>query len=162
MNDRLPKLAICGPGRSGKDEAAKWLTEHTPLRFGKSTSEVIAPHRAAQLGVPVEVAFANRHSERQVWYELGNELRQHDAAYLVRECLRGGELVVGIRDGEELRATKRAGLVDLCIWIEREVPVDPTMKYGADLCDIVIHNNGTLEDFHAKLKAMSTVMGLIN
>lgn len=89
--------AICGHGRSGKDSAARWLAAHTPLRLGKTTSEVIAPHRAAELGISVEEAFSRRHEERDVWYELGNRLREKDAAYLIRETLRNGEICVGIR-----------------------------------------------------------------
>lgn len=159
MVSRLPRLALCGPGRSGKDEAAKWLTQNTMMRFGKSTSEVIAPYRAAELGVSVEEAFANRHQERVVWYELGNRLRERDAAFLARECLKGGELVVGIRDREELLAVKKEGLVDLCIWLDRFVEPDPTMKYGPELCDLIITNYTTLEDFHDKLKALAKAAG---
>jgi hypothetical protein len=157
---QLPKIAICGHGRSGKDTAARWLAEHTPLRLGRTTSEVIAPFRAAELGIPVEDAFARRHEERDVWYLLGNRLRANDWARLVRETLRDGEICVGIRDPEELGATRAEGLVDLVLWIDRDVPADPTMKFGAERCDIIIRNDGSLETFYRRLEALMRFAGL--
>jgi len=138
MSQNLPRIAICGHGRSGKDTAARWLAEHTPLRLGKTTSEVIAPYRAAELGVSVEEAFTRRHEERDLWYELGNRLRANDWARLVRETLRDGEICVGIRDPEELAAARAEGLVDLVLWIDRDVKPDSTMKFGPERCDIIV------------------------
>ena len=155
-----PKIAICGPGRSGKDEAARWLASHTKLRFTRSTSEVIAPHAAARLGKGIAESFAERHENRQFWFDVGNELRAGDPAYLVRECLRGGEIVVGLRNADEVVEARRVGLVDLFIWIERDVLRDHTQTFGPELCDVVIPNNGSLEEFFGKLAALARFAGL--
>lgn len=158
----LPKLAIRGPGRCGKDTAARWLATHTPLRLGRTTSEIIAPHVAARLGLTVEEAFARRHENRPLWFEVGNELRSPDPTYLVRECMKEGEIVVGLRNSDEVKAARAEGLIDLFVWVEREVPADPTQTFGPDLCDIVISNNGTLDEFHGRLRALARFASLLS
>lgn len=158
---RGPKVAICGPGRCGKDTAAMWLAGHTSLRLGKSTSQVIAPFAAQRLGLSVEDAFARRHSDRKYWFDLGNELRARDPTFLVREALREGDIVVGLRNPDEVTASRREGLVDLFIWIERVVPDDPTMAFGADSCDITIINNSSIEDLFARLRSLATFAGIL-
>lgn len=155
MDSTLPKIAICGPGRCGKDTAATWFASHTPLRFGRSTSEVIAPHVAARLGLPVEAAFSGRHDNRQFWFDVGNELREKDPAYLVRETLRDGEISVGMRNRSEVVAVRDAGIVDLIVWIDRAVPADPTMEFGPEMCDVIVPNRGTLVEFYRHLEALA-------
>jgi hypothetical protein len=161
MREPLPKIAICGHGRSGKDEAARYLARRTPLRFAKSTSEVIAPYAAAKLGRPVDVAFAERHQNRVFWFNVGNELRAEDPAFLVRECLKAGEIVVGMRNRSEVVAVRAERLVDLVVWIDRDVPADPTQEFGVELCDLVVPNRGTLEEFHGRLEALARWAGLL-
>lgn len=163
MSDQKPvrKIAICGHGRSGKDTCARWLAEHTWLRLARTTSEVIAPYRAAELGISVEDAFARRHEERDVWYELGNRLRANDWARLVRETLVNAEICVGIRDPEELAAARSEGLIDLVLWVDRDVPPDPTMKFGAEHCDVIVENRGTLDEFYRRLTALARFAGLL-
>lgn len=158
---RLPIIAICGPGRSGKDETAKWLAANTPLRFSLGTSQVIAPHIAAEDGISVEEAYARRHEDRDRWFRKGNELRVDDHAYLVRECLKQGEIVVGLRNADEVVASRSEGLIDLFLWIERDVEEDPTMTFGPELCDIIIDNNCTIPELHERLAGLARFAGLI-
>lgn len=157
----LPRIAFCGPGRSGKDECAHWFAENTRLRFGRSTSEVIAPYVAARLGLDAAEAFARRHEDRVLWFEVGNELRRHDPLFLVRECLADGEIVVGMRNRDEVIGARAEGLIDLLAWIDRDVPVDPTMTYGPELCDVRIDNRGTLADLRGRLAALASFAGVL-
>lgn len=158
---RSPKVAFCGPSRSGKDEAARWLSTHTPLRFSRTTSEAIAPHVARRLGLAVEVAFARRHQDRYLWFEVGNELRAVDPAFLVRETLRDGDICVGLRQAEEVTAARDEDLIDLFVWVDRDVPDDPTMTFGPELCDVVVPNRGSLAAYHSRLAALAAFAGLV-
>jgi hypothetical protein len=160
---RFPKLAICGPGRSGKDTAASWLAAHTRLRLGKSTSQVIAPFVASRLGIPIEDAFRRRHEDRGYWFNLGNELRARarDQTVLVREAIKGADIVQGLRNYDEVIASRNERLVDLFLWIERAVPPDPTMKFGPDQCDVVVRNNGTLGELFDKLEAIARFSNIL-
>jgi hypothetical protein len=161
VNQQLPRIAICGPGRSGKDTAGAWLAANTPLRLGRTTSEVIAPHVAKRLGRPVIEVFAERHQNRQLWFDIGNELRANDPAFLVRECLKNADIAVGLRNEDEVRAASGERIVDLVLWIEREVPHDPTMKFGPELCDFTLTNHGDLDDLYARLEALARFAGLL-
>lgn len=84
----------------------------------------------------------------------GPHIRANDAAYLARRTLEHGDIAVGIRDGAEMQAVLDEQLVDLAIWIERDVPLDPTLTYGPELCHVIMQNRSTLEAFHAKLGAL--------
>lgn len=156
------KIAICGPGRAGKDEAAHWFNANTSLRyFGFSTSMAITPHAAKHLGISEEEAFARRHRDRELWYELGNNLRQNDKAFLARQTFEHGDIAVGIRDREELQTIIDEGLVDLAIWIDRDVPADPTLKYGPESCDIIVQNRSCISEFHTKLNRLAACLGIL-
>jgi len=155
MESTLPKIAICGPGRCGKDTAARWFASHTLLRFGRSTSEVIAPHVAARLSLPLEVVFSHRHDNRQFWFDVGNELQRTDPAYLVRETLKDAEISIGMRNRSEILAVRDAGIVDLIVWIDRDVPADPTMEFGPEMCDVIVLNRGTIEEFYQRLESLA-------
>lgn len=136
------KIAILGYGRAGKDTAADFLDDHTPLRYGGSTSEYLCPYVAARLGFSEEEAFRRRHESdemRTLWYDIGNELRKDDPLFLVRKVLAGGDMVVGLRDGEEVARLPEVG-VDLRIWVHRDVKPDPTCKFGPEDCDVVLYN----------------------
>lgn len=154
------KIAIVGPGRSGKDEMAIRLAGTTSLRYSRSTSEVIAPHAAKRLGLSVKEAFRRRHEDRELWYRIGVELRADDPAFLAREVLKDGDIVVGVRDRLELETTCDEGLVDLVVWIDRDVPPDPTLTYGVDLADIIIPNRWELADFHRRIDRLAATWGV--
>lgn len=154
-------LALCGPGRSGKDEAALWFRHHCRLAYNRSTSAVICPHIAADLGISEAEAWARRHADRDLWHRKGIALRHADPAALVRDVLRDNDLVVGVRDGDEIRAAREEGLVKLLIWIDRDVPPDPTLQYGPEECDVRLDNRGDLAAFHRRLDRLARALGLL-
>jgi hypothetical protein len=126
-------------------------------------SRVIAPHVAKQLGISVEEAFARRHEDRKLWFDMGNHMRAADPGYLLRNVLEGGHsIVVGMRNVDELAFARARGIVDLFVWICRPiVPPDRTLEYGSCECDVVIWNDGTIQAFHAKLRSLANFAGLI-
>lgn len=57
----------------------------------------------------------------------------------------GNDFLCGIRQEREFKQC-RESLIDVSIWINRPgTLVDPTQEYGADLCDIVVENDGDLD-----------------
>jgi hypothetical protein len=123
------KLAIVGPGRSGKDTAAEW--------------------------------FAARHDRRAIMRAKGDAMRESDPAALAREALKFGDIANGIRAKVEIEAVKLEGLVDLTIWIDREVERDDTLEFGPEVADIIIQNHGGLADFHARLARLARSWGVL-
>ena len=156
------KIAICGPGRCGKDTAAHWLKANTSLRYSRSTSEVIVPHVAKKLGLSVEETYRKRHEFRQLMFETGIELRQNDPAFLARTVLAEGDICNGVRDRREMQAVLDEQLVDLAIWIDRPwLPPDPTMGYGLEMCDIIIPNCWGLVDFIPRIARLARTWGVL-
>ncbi|WP_406698551.1 DUF4406 domain-containing protein [Singulisphaera sp. Ch08] len=151
------RIAISGPGRSGKDVAADFLTRYG-FRYSGSTSHVITREIARREEITFEAAHEQRHDRRMKWYAVGNDLRKHDPAHLVREVLKTDDLVVGVRDWIEMKTARDEGLVDLVLWIDRDVPRDPTLTYGKELADIVIPNHWGLKEFHKRLDLVATLL----
>ncbi len=156
------KIAICGPGRSGKDVAADYLAEITPLRYKAGTSYwarhlVFDWMTAAGYGyADADDCWNDRHAHRQLWAQIIGEYNAKDPVQLYRDCLQDQDILTGLRWRHEMLVCRAAKLVDLWAWIHRPgVCHDPTMEYEAKDCDVVIANDGTLEQFYAKLDAFA-------
>lgn len=161
----LPKLLIVGMGRAGKDTAGEWFADNTVLRYGGSTSLFLAEHVAKKLGVSAEEAYRRRHESdemRMLWFDTGNEIRNNDPLALVNRGLELGEVVAGIRDPREMAGIKKAELFDLIVWIEKDVPLDKTVKFTRMDADIIIENNGTKEQFYDKLRKLARTLLVLN
>src|SRR5262245_29765645 len=111
------RVMVVGHSGAGKDTACRILAEVTHLRFAGTTSDCLARHVAARLGVSVEQAYRSRHANRNLWHRVGNELRRLDPGRLARESLEHAEITGGVRGIEEIEACRREGLVDLVVWI---------------------------------------------
>jgi len=163
MTGRWPsrkRVAICGPGCSGKDVAAEYLARTRALVYWGSTSRVIVPAVAAKLGLSEDETYARRHEFRPLMFETGIELRRQDPAYLARTVLEHGNLCVGVRDRAEMQAVRAERLVDVAIWIERPGLHDPTMQYGPELCDFIVPNRWGLDEFYQRIDTIANLMNL--
>lgn len=159
--NHIPVIALCGMGESGKDMSAAYLCSRTQMAYGGSTSSVVAPLIAHALNVDVETAFSQRRENRVFWYDFCCEFRRHDPTLLAKMNLAHGDIVVGPRDDIELFACRQQGVVDLSVWIERTAAAkDPTVKFGADDCDLVIPNNGSRFDLFRKWDVLLAVTGI--
>lgn len=164
------KIAFAGHGRCGKDTAAEFLSTITPLRYVAGTSWWARHLVFARLPWylrwwhwTAERAWLHRHKRRVFWAKVIGEYNQDDPIRLYRDCLGEQEILTGVRWRHEQAACKAASLVDLWVWIERPgIPVDPTMEFGPEACDIVIYNDGTLAEFHEQLRRLASALGIIN
>lgn len=160
----MKKIIFVGAGRSGKDEACKYLAKITPLRNAGTTSLYLAKYVAERLGVTEAEAYARRHESdemRTLWYNIGNEIREGDPLKLLKEALAFGELTGGLRDVAEVRAARESGVADLIVWISnRRVAPDPTMTFGSEECDIVVENHWSLEEYHKRLERLARMVAL--
>lgn len=158
-----PTILIVGPGKSGKDLVADWLAANTRLTRGPGTSGIIAPYIADEDGITFTEAMAKRREERDRWVAKGDELIElhNDPAFLVRECLKVGRIVVGCRRREEVRQVRLERLVDLVLWIERPGCDDSTMGFGPEMADTIIENNRTIEKLYERLEGLARFAGLL-
>jgi hypothetical protein len=154
----MPKVLVCGHGRAGKDTACEIICELTGWKFAGTTSKYLTKFVAAKLGLSDEEAYARRHESdetRMVWFHTGNELRKDDPSLLARMAFQNGDVSGGVRGKPEIEAIRQEGVADLIIWIDRDVPVDPTMEFGREYADIVIENNGTVTELREKLRRLT-------
>lgn len=161
MRDGVPSIAIVGNGRAGKDTAAEYLRDHTKLRFNGGCSWTGRLYVAERLGISPEEAWNTRHARRMEWYTLLNEYRKTEPHRLVKDVLSHSDIVCGVRDGSEMKSAMEHGLFDLVVWIDRDVPPDPTLTFGPDVADIVIQNHWSVEAFHHRLRRFSEALGIL-
>lgn len=157
----MKTVILCGMGRSGKDTGCEILASLTGLRNAGTCSVYLCDYVAAALGQSKEQAYAERHLKREIWRALGDEMRRDDPAIIIRTMLQHGEIGGGPRGLAEVEAARAEGLGDLWVWVDRDVPVDPTVEYGPGHCDIVIENKGTLDEYAAKLRRLAAFAGLL-
>jgi hypothetical protein len=149
---RIIPLGICGMGRAGKDTAAEFLCGHTEMVYPRSASWMALPLVAHMAGVAVERAWAERHQHRSFWINACHAIRGKEYDLLVRMCLGAGDIAVGIRGRLELDEAVRSGVVGLTLWIDNpRVPVDHTVEYGPEDCDLVVPNHGSRLELYARL-----------
>lgn len=127
---------------------ARTLHGRGRLKFCGSTSWHALPHMAALLNVPQQIAWDERHNHRVFWFEQCNILRQGDPLFLVKRTLQHGNIVTGCRDLEEILGAKESKLFSSIVWVQRPgIPKDPTVMFGPEDCDEVLHNDSDLTDF---------------
>jgi hypothetical protein len=105
-------------------------------------------------------AWENRQHNRARWKQLLDEFRAEDASKLVRLSLEKGDIVSGIRDASELMAAREQALLQCVLWVQRDVPPDPTVTFTADDCDWVIRNDSDIDTFRQRLAYWAGAVGL--
>lgn len=159
-------IAICGPGRAGKDTAAMWFKEHTTLRYTESTSQAATKLCFERLRdkygyVTAEEAFADRHNHRVEWAEIIWEYNKPDGITLYRDMLKTSDILNGIRRADEIRELQRTLNVDLTIWLDRDVPTDPSCEMTVYDADIIIPNHGTIDALYNRLTRFARVTKIL-
>jgi len=170
----IRKIAIVGPGESGKTTCAIVLKQCTRLRFVHDTSEIAAAlmfQHYKDIGLPystIEACHAERRKNRVEWGRVIEEYNKDDGAKLYRPAmssLHGGyqDVLCGVRRKHEFTSCRIASLFDLAIWIQRdECPPDPSLELTAQDCDLSLTNNGSSQEFTSKIAHLTHWLGINN
>jgi hypothetical protein len=162
---QVKRILLVGYGRAGKDAGLEFLSAITGLKNAGTTSLYLAKYVAAELGVTETEAYKARHGSdemRQIWFRIGQELRKNDPGILLREALEKGDLCGGVRDLEEILFARANRVVDLIVWVQNvRVAMDKTVMFGPEHCDVIVQNNGTLDEYHEKLRRLAAFAGLV-
>lgn len=144
------KLMVCGYARHGKDTFAEMLGIPFVSSSMAALDAVIWPAWGERNYKTKEDCFNDRGAYREKWFKLISAFNTPDKTKLGRYIFEHNDLYCGIRCREEFFALKRAGVFDLSVWVDASMRKPPedyssnTMK--PEYCDIIIDNNGTLED----------------
>ena len=153
---KKPKLLLIGHARHGKDSMAEILYEHFGLKFQSSSQSAADIFLYDTLKEKwwyktSEECFEDRVNHRTEWYNLICDYNKDDRARLAKEILLSSDCYVGMRDRGEISECLRQGIFDLVIWVDasKRLPPEPSESFNIDesCADIIIENNGTLEEF---------------
>lgn len=156
------KLLIVGHGRHGKDTVSEYLKEKYKLDFVSSSQvcaeAVVFPVLAEKYGyTTVEDCFNDRHNHRSEWFDLIHDYNEHDHSRLGREIFSRYNIYCGLRNAKEMLAMKVKNVYDIAVWVDRSEHLPPedssSMTITKEMCDVVIDNNGSLEDLFANVDA---------
>lgn len=170
----MKSILIIGHGRHGKDTVAELLEEYLrDIGFSYSSSSM----KACELFIfdllkekygykNLKECYDDRNSsqeKRTEWYNLICDFNSQDKTRLAKEIYKYHDCYVGMRDREEIDACVREGVVDLIIWVDASERLNykeaqSSFNIDKSLADIVIDNNGTLEDLKRKVKNFSRLI----
>lgn len=154
------KLLIIGHMRSGKDEMGDILNKEFGLKYVGSSiaaSELFIYKKLKgkyDYKTPLE-CFEDRVNHRAEWYNLICDYNKEDKCRLAKGIMEISDCYIGMRDLAEINGCKDINLFDLIIWVDasERVPDEPKESFNIDksCADIIITNNGTLEEFKTKV-----------
>lgn len=161
------KLLICGYARHGKDTFADLLCDRLGLTKVSSSEvaldKIIYPVLKDKYNYQSrEECFEDRINHRSEWYDLIREYNEGDDTRLARDIYELCDVYVGLRSYNEFMAIKDQQLFDLSIWIDASdrLPEESRMSctINKNLFDVVINNNGTLDDIVNEVDKLSEVI----
>lgn len=163
------KLMVVGHGRHGKDTVSEILRDHFGLTFQSSSQFCcdlfIFDELKDKYGYKTSgECYNDRHNHRSEWFDLISDYNKNDLARLGKNLYEQYDVYCGLRNREELKALKEAGIMDAVIWIDRSkyVPLEPTdsMTITKDMADYKIDNNGNLEALQVKIYNLMFMLSL--
>lgn len=162
------KIYLLGHARSAKDHAGEYLKKKIGMNFESSSyflaKKFIFDALRGEFGYKtVDECFEDRHNHRKRWYGMITAYNTPDRTRLSSAIFDEFDAYIGLRNYEELEAAKKKwGRAVLVIWIDAEERVGPESEDSCtvtvDQADIIIKNNGTVEEFDAKLAKLAVIL----
>ena len=162
---KIEKLIVAGHGEHGKDEFCKILGLPFKSSSEIALDEVIWPLWGKFQGyVDKQECFDDRRNNRSTWFDLIVAYNTPDKARLGRKIFEQCDIYCGNRSVEEFNILREEGAFDLSVWIDASLRLPPEPSSSCtitpDMCNMVINNNGSLDEFKRKVLAFKMVVGL--
>lgn len=158
-------IIVVGHKQHGKDELCKLLD--LPYRGSEYACEKFIFDEMKEAGHvydSIAECHADRGNHREFWFKSISNYNTPDLSRLVNEAFSDGFIYCGLRCIKELNAVKESGTVDLIVWVDacerKPLESKKSMTITKEDADIIILNNGTLEEFHHKAAAFKKLLGL--
>lgn len=160
--NKAMNVLILGAARHGKDTVAEILKKRFGIRHQSSSSAAldiflfdILNNKYGLNYKSKEEAFEDRVNHRDKWY---NEICEYNKKYkgrLAKEIMENNEVYVGMRSKDEIDACRNSGIFDLVIGVidprKPEESKDSNDVDTVEESDVVIYNDGTLEELEEKV-----------
>lgn len=145
------KILVLGYSRVGKSTAAEILAQHLNTKFA-NTSDEIVEGLARELNISPDEIRKKKEQYRMQLFQYGRRMQEADAFWPQNVQLEYADILTGLRSPDEVKAAREHGVYDVIIWIDRPgYYKSETDKLTADCADVVIYNDGTIEDLRDKL-----------
>tara|TARA_R110000851_G_scaffold41082_11_gene103359 strand:- start:2119 stop:2601 length:483 start_codon:yes stop_codon:yes gene_type:complete len=152
----MKQLMLIGDARHGKDTVAEMLRDSYGFRFIPASWTFAEMYMREMLMYDTtQQCFDDRVNHRKLWGDHIESYNTPDAAALAKMVMgAGSDVYVGTRRRREFNGAK--SLFDHIVWVDRSdhLPKEPpeSMELVIDDADIVIDNNGSLEDLSVNVK----------
>jgi len=149
INVNSAKICIMGFGTCGKGTCAKYLAHRYGLRYEFSTSQF-----AQRVVTLPGDKFENREGWGQAIADFNNE--DPDGIKLYKLMAETHDIFDGVRRQNELAklalwlGKQQRHLIT--VWIDRDVPVDPSCDIRPEHCMFTISNRGSMADLMWRLQ----------
>jgi len=159
------KLMVCGYGRHGKDTFCELLGMPFKSSSEVAIDEVIWPQWGKFQGyIDKQECFDDRHQHRSIWFDMIRAYNTPDKAKLGRKIFDQCDIYCGNRSADEFNVLRDEGAFDMSVWIDASLRLPPEPSSSCtitpDMCNLVITNNGTLDEFERKVLSFKKVVGL--
>ena len=161
----IKKIMVCGHSRWGKDQFCEFLGLDYKSSSEVALDEVIWPEWGIFQGyIDKQECFDNRHLHRSTWFDMIAGMNKDDPASLGKIIYKDNPVYCGCRRKEEFEALRQGGHFDISVWIDASLRLPPEPSTSCtvtpNMCNVVIHNNGTLDEFKRKVTEFKRVIGL--
>jgi len=162
------KWMVCGNARHGKDTVSLYLTVVYGLQYESSSLFVcrrfIFDRLAPLYGyATVEECYADRGNHRKEWFDLIVEYNGEHLDRVSREIFEEHDIYCGLRNIDELNASKANKTHDFEIWVDasKRKSLEPatSLTITADDCSHYVDNNGTLIELFENVDTLMQTVG---
>lgn len=159
-------VLIIGHARHGKTTIADMLLDEYGLTYKDSSmasAEIFIYDELKEKYnySSFEECYEDRKQHREEWFNLICDFNFPDKARLSKEILKKADVYVGMRSNDELNECIYENLFDLIIGVYRpSFPEEPKTSFDINIwkhCDIIIPNDGTIEDLRTKINKLKPI-----
>ena len=153
----MKKIMLIGHGRHGKDTVAELLRDNHGYKLLPASWTFAEEFMREYMGyATTQECFDDRVNYRDLWGDKIADYNTPNPAALATRVMQESDLYVGCRRMREFYAA--APMFDHVVWVDRgmHLPAEPvsSMELGSVDADIIIDNNGTLDDLKAEVSAV--------
>lgn len=151
------KILLIGGANVGKKTTGKLMADMYQLKYGGSISNFALKHvvfpKLKHRYTTTEECFQDRHNHRKEWFQIITDFNQKDKGRLYKEMVKDSDVIVGLRNVNELLAVRH--LFEYVLWIKRDkVPLEKhsSCSVSEHDADATVLNNGDLENLSNNIR----------